>query len=75
MKDFLKKYAIHLSLPLIVVIAFSIASVFNYMYFFAALLCFVVLFLPTFVWCVHTWEKRKIQNESQFFEKYGIRFW
>ncbi len=70
MKGFLKKYRIHLSLPLIVVIAFSIISIFVYIYILAALLCFVVLFLPTLIWCVHAWEKEQEQLNPHFWYKF-----
>ncbi len=46
MKDFLRKYGIYFSLPVIVVVAFYIASVFHLHHFSAVLIGFYFVFLP-----------------------------
>ncbi|HCB99673.1 MAG TPA: hypothetical protein DEP42_00380 [Ruminococcaceae bacterium] len=74
MKDFLKKYWVYLSIPAIIIVALSIASLFNSNNLLLDLLCLFFFFLPMLVGCVHAWEKKQIQNNPHFLEKKGARF-
>ncbi|HCB99677.1 MAG TPA: hypothetical protein DEP42_00400 [Ruminococcaceae bacterium] len=75
MKNFLRKYGLHIAVPLILTVLLIIATIFNYGAIVYVLLCFYFFFLPMFVWCVHTWEKEQKQNISRFLQRKGFYFW
>ncbi|HCB99676.1 MAG TPA: hypothetical protein DEP42_00395 [Ruminococcaceae bacterium] len=75
MKGFWRKYTVYLSVPIIIIVAIGVASVFsdNYILFLPLYFCF--FFLPVLAWCVHAWEKKQMQNNPQLWEKKEARFW